>query len=66
MISALGCVLTGCVGYVGPGPSGYVYGPDVYVFGGYGHGNYDRDNSRRGAESRSFHGGGARSGGRHR
>jgi len=50
--------LTGCVGvegsaYVGDDyVGGYVPGPDVYVFGGYGRGHFDRDAGRRGAESR--------------
>jgi hypothetical protein len=63
---ALVATLTGCVGFVGPGPGGpdvYVGGPDVYLFGG----GYDRGRdvhaySQRGYESR---GGGGHDGGGH-
>lgn len=53
--------LNGCVGVVGPGYDGpgYDYGPDFWIFGGYGHGHWDRDAGRRGFESRGgiSHGG---------
>ena len=63
--SVLLAVLTGCVGFVGPGyVDAYVPGPDVVVFGGYGRGGFDRDFGRRGAESRRSFGHSERSGGR--
>ena len=69
---ALTAGLTGCVGVAGPGydegpdyVDGYVPGPDLYVFGGYGrdHFDHDRDFARRGAESRHFTGAGHNMGG---
>jgi hypothetical protein len=66
---ALVATLTGCIGFVGPGPGGpdvYVGGPDVTLFGG----GYDRGRdvhaySQRGFSSRAaahpgFGGGGGR------
>ncbi len=67
--------LAGCVGFVGGGYEGGpgfvdvgVPGPDVFVFGGYGRGRYDRDASHRGAASRGpvGHAAPARGGGGHR
>lgn len=48
-------VLAGCVGVEGSvGVDTYVPGPDVVVFGGYGHWHhFDRDAGRRGAVSRA-------------
>jgi hypothetical protein len=58
--------LTGCVvagGYDGgPGYVGYIPGPEVAVFGGFHRGGFDRDASRRGAESRGVAHGGGRGG----
>jgi hypothetical protein len=73
MLALTGCygVVGGGYGYYGPaycGP-GYFddYGPDVEVFGGYGHGHWDRDFGRRGFQSRGGgHFGGGGHGGGHR
>lgn len=67
LLIALAIGFSGCVGYVGPDDgygAAYVgpdfYGPDLYVFGGYGghyHGHF-HEFAHRGAVSRGFHGGG--------
>jgi hypothetical protein len=68
---ALVATLTGCVGFVGPGPGGpdvYVGGPDINVFGGdYDRGHDEHAYSQRGFSSRAVAhpSGGGRSSGSH-
>ena len=69
LFSGLLLALAGCFGVVGDGYGygpgywgpGYDYGPDVTIFGGWGHDHYDHgydhDFARRGAQSRAAIGG---------